>query len=448
MSPQQVSQLEAFIVDQTQNDPRWKPATVVQKRSVPAHAPARLASIERQASLLAALLIVIVVAGGAFALFSARHTPNSSGVHPSGTFYAVSFTGTVFAVDADSGKTIWSTPLHIKTSEQFLVSDGKIFLGSSDYFLYALQASNGQVLWKRSYKDLTTIGKQTVQIAPYPVSDGGAIYFGTPKGISAWRASDGQQLWSYPVPTNCGTVWGGCTPEVEAVTSGVVYAYLDGLYALNATDGTKLWDDLHVSSTTLVVARTHIYVASYGGAANATGPMRVLQARTGKLLSTPDLPQVEPFEMITDGNTIYLRSGNSSKSEDVYALRSADNTVLWHRYYDGLSFSSVHDGSLYATTETIAMPGSNVPSSQATHVTTTNGGSIILRFCALSATDGSTQWCRPLSSNFGLVGKMPVVSQGTLYMIAESKVEAIGLSDGKVLWEALENVSLAYIELA
>jgi hypothetical protein len=43
---------------------------------------------------------------------------------------------------------------------------------------------------------------------------------------------------------------------------------------------------------------------------------------------------------------------------------------------------------------------------------------------------------------------MPVVSQGTLYMIAESKVEAIGLSDGKVLWEALENVSLAYIELA
>jgi outer membrane protein assembly factor BamB len=397
------------------------------------------------------MLVVIVLAGSAFVLFSSRHTSSTSARTPT-TFYAVSNTGTVSAVAAGSGKTIWSTPLHIKPSEQFLVSGEEIFLGSSDYYLYALQTSNGSLLWKHSYKDLTTIGKQTAEIAPYPASDGNAIYFGTPKGIYAWRASDGQQIWNYPTPTTCGAQWGICAPEVETVNNGIVYAYLDGLYALNATDGSKLWHNSKVSSTTLAVAQNHVYVAAYGGDRYNAGPMRVLQADTGQLLNTPDLPHVRPYDMITDGDRVYLRSGNFSRSEDVYALQSSDNTVLWHKQYDGLAFSGVHDGSLYYTSQTIAASNSNQQPSQLTTVTATNGSifqqeaALVSHFCTVSAEDGSAQWCQQLPTN--ATPPLAVVSQGTLYVTTTRGVEAIRIRDGKVLWTALENVSLDHIELA
>jgi len=449
-SLQQIARLDASIADQTQNNPRRKPPAVVQERpALPARAPTRLARLERRASLLAAVLIVIALAGSAFALFSSRHTSNSTGAKTSGTVYAVSSSGTVYAVDAGSGKTIWSTPLHTKASEQFLISGGKIFLGSSDYYLYALQASNGQLLWKRSYKDLTTVGNQTVEIAPYPASDGNAIYFGTPKGIYAWKASDGQQLWNYPVPTTCGTLWGVCAPEVATVNHGIVYAYLDGLYALHATNGSMRWNDAKVSSTTLVVAQNHVYVDSYGGSPNDSGPMRVLQADTGRLLNTPDLPRVNPFDMITDGNTVYLRSGTAGTS-DVYAVRSSDDTVLWHKQYKvlGLMFSGVRDGSLYYISETTSASGSNQQSSQLTPMSGIYGGTLYaaaFQLCAVSAADGSAQWCRQLPSNF--TPQLAVASQGTLYVTTTGGVEAIRLSDGKVLWVALGHVSLARIEL-
>jgi len=442
-SLQQIARLDASIADQTQHNPRRKPPIIVQERpALPARAPTRLARLERRASLLAAVLIVIALAGSAFALFSSRHTSNSTGAKTSGTVYAVSSTGTVYAVDAGSGKTIWSTPLHTKASEQFLISGGKIFLGSSDYYLYALQASNGQLLWKRSYKDLTTVGNQTVEIAPYPASDGNAIYFGTPKGIYAWKASDGQQLWSYPAPTTCSPLSGICPPEVATVTNGIVYAYLDGLYALNATDGSMRWSDAKVSSTTLVVAQNHVYVADYG-----LGAMRVLQADTGQPLNTPDLPRVNHSDMITDEDTVYLRSGTAGTS-DVYAVRSSDDTVLWHKQYKDLllSFSGVHDGSLYYSY--LATSGSNQQSSQLTPVTSISGGTLhtaAFQLCAVSATDGSAQWCRQLPSNF--TPQLAIASQGTLYVTTRGGVEAIRLSDGKVLWVALGHVSLAHIEL-
>src|SRR5258708_4541368 len=142
-----IARRDASFADQPQNNPRRKPPAVVQERpALPARAPTRLARLERRASLLAAVLIVIALAGSAFALFSSRHISNSTGANASGTFYAVSSSGTVYAVDAGSGKTIWSTPLHTKASEQLLSSGGKNFLGSRDFCLYALQAGNGQRL--------------------------------------------------------------------------------------------------------------------------------------------------------------------------------------------------------------------------------------------------------------------------------------------------------------
>lgn len=428
-SAQQAAHLAALIDDQTSSESRWKPVTNRQEHCAPpARQPDRLTQLARRMSLLAAALVVILLAGSACVLFAPRHPP-VTGTRTSPTLYAVSATGTVSAIAASNGKNIWSTPLHIRPSEQFLVSGQRIFLGSSDYFLYALQASNGRLLWQRSYKDLTTIGPQTVEIAPYPASDEKAIYFGTPKGIYVWRASDGQPIWQYSTPAACGTQGGICAPEVETVNTGVVYAYLDGLYALDATDGSLLWHDSNVSRTLLAVAQNHVYVAAYGGARNHAGPMRVLQADTGQVLNTPGFPRISPDEMITDGERIYLRGGDVRNHEDVYALQGSDNTVLWHRQYNSLVFSGAHDGSLY--TFSPLPPGASASNQRP--------------FCARSAEDGSTRWCQPLPGDAMI--QLAVVSQRTLYVSTMQGVEAIRIGDGTVLWTAFENIPLDHIEM-
>src|SRR6266436_6744929 len=76
-SLQQIARLDASIADQTQHNPRRKPPIIVQERpALPARAPTRLARLERRASLLAAVLIVIALAGIFFLMI--RPPPTST----------------------------------------------------------------------------------------------------------------------------------------------------------------------------------------------------------------------------------------------------------------------------------------------------------------------------------------------------------------------------------
>jgi len=451
-TPQQIARINALVADPAPSTSRRAPvlapgATAPRRLAPVGRISARLAHSGQQVSSLVAVLLVLALIGSAVALFATRHGgPNMVGAGAPGVLYAVSSTGTAYAVDAASGKTLWSTPLHMKASEQFVVSGDTLYIGSSEYTLYALNARTGQLLWQRSYKDLTMVGAQTVEIAPYPASDGGAIYIGTPKGIYAWRASDGKTQWSYPMPATCGALSGICAPEVATVSNGTVYAWLDGLYALNASDGSLRWKDAEApDDSPLVVAQHHVYVADYAGKS-----LRVLDSATGRLLATPHLPNVEPTQLLTDGATVYL-STPAGGATGVYALRASDNTVLWNKQYTqrAISLSGVGDGSLTYLYETASTSAAPHPSAPVTRITSANWqqylSTVVSHMCAVNASDGSAQWCRQLPNDF--TPQLAVARQGTLYITTSGKVEAIRVSDGAVLWTELAHTPLARIEL-
>src|SRR5207237_1408544 len=54
----------------------------------------------------------------------------------------------VYALDFGSGKKLWSFKTGGPVESSPLVLEQKVFVGSSDGALYALQASDGRVVWK------------------------------------------------------------------------------------------------------------------------------------------------------------------------------------------------------------------------------------------------------------------------------------------------------------
>lgn len=185
----------------------------------------------------------------------------------------------VWAVDALSGKTIWSAQLpgppdtHFMTSLQVVngvvyIDDGGIYLGSdtSPGTLYTLEARTGQRLWT------------TPTITAEPTIANGEVYVYPGNGnLSGLDARSGRKLWSHPATPFHDRNPVGSEPE-PIVESGIVYLRTtqgnnDTLYALNATSGSKQWSyQLSDSFSALPAVAQGIVYAPLDGALKAIQP--------------------------------------------------------------------------------------------------------------------------------------------------------------------------------
>jgi len=113
----------------------------------------------------------------------------------------------VYSLDASTGKVRWSFftggPVRLAPA----VSDGRVFVGSDDGYVYCLAAANGELIWKLraapSGKKVLGHGKM---ISLWPVRtgvlvDSGVAYFGAgifpAEGVYVYavRAKDGELIW-------------------------------------------------------------------------------------------------------------------------------------------------------------------------------------------------------------------------------------------------------------
>ena len=116
-------------------------------------------------------------------------SPIASGsVAYSTNFYFGSSNGVVYAVSKD-GREIWHTRLGGSIETTPAVALGRVIVGASDGSLYALNASNGKLLWK-----YTTGGPI---VASPVVSLNGLVYVGSTDGrIYTLDAKNGELVWS------------------------------------------------------------------------------------------------------------------------------------------------------------------------------------------------------------------------------------------------------------
>jgi eukaryotic-like serine/threonine-protein kinase len=154
-----------------------------------------------------------------------------------GKVYFGSDDGWVYALDLNSGSLLWKheTKGPVESSPLFL--DGKIYVGSGDGFLYALNAADGVLIWKYETGD-QILGAPNWALAP----DGKSKWILAGSYDFLLHCVDsvtGKVVWTYESdnyingsPSSAGgvTVFGGCDAMLRVIQlcDGVAKASLDG----------------------------------------------------------------------------------------------------------------------------------------------------------------------------------------------------------------------------
>lgn len=263
-----------------------------------------------------------------------------------------------FWKDGGACRIVWTAQLPGSCQSTPLPAAGKVFVGSNDGSLCAVDAGSGDVLWR-----VETGGE--VRSGPVLSDDGSFVVFGSADGNLRAVGLDGTLRWSLPAgspiyapprvigdmvlcPTNGGEVLG-----VEAATGVVRWRARHAQYAIEAPPGvgdgaafTGAWDRfvyaLELADGALRWKQPSLGSEKENGAARYYSPadcapavvsgrvvvadraydLTTLDARTGARLGTAQ--KCAGVAAAPDGQAIYLRHTDGRVSK-----QGADGTLVW-----------------------------------------------------------------------------------------------------------------------
>ena len=133
----------------------------------------------------------------------------------------------LYALDAGSGRLVWRYETGDDVVSSPAVADGVVYVGSWDHFVYALDAGSGRLVWRYE------TGKNVVSS---PAVADGVVYVGSIDNyVYALDAGSGRLVWRYET--------GDDVISSPTVADGVVYVGSsdDYVYALDAGSGRLVW---------------------------------------------------------------------------------------------------------------------------------------------------------------------------------------------------------------
>ncbi|GHO53770.1 hypothetical protein KSB_22450 [Ktedonobacter robiniae] len=356
-------------------------------------------------SSLVAVLVVAVLAGGAFLLFSGHEGPESSVTGSNVPLNARAFyiwPGTsgqlkkadIYALSMQNGSVYWKATLKTQLTISKLVPyQGKLFAPGEDGNLYALSAKTGQVLWKYSVKSDPAPDEAPAS----PIADGNTVYFEAGSGFYALNISDGKLLWHVKTPckpTIPGVVGTDCVNVLSTVDNGKVYGFFDGLYAFDASNGKQLWHDPQVQfrgENSIVVSGKYLY--------SAGERLDVLNVADGKKVNAPAFSSLNRSGSLLEADgVVYYSTGTQ-----LTAIRDLD--ILWqHHYANGLTPLAASQNTLFVDTD---------------HPLEQTGNALGIYFYALDASTGKIKWHWEQRSPNGRLPSLPYYitsMNGKLYL--------------------------------
>lgn len=109
-----------------------------------------------------------------------------------------------------TNQTLWSFKTDAIVDSSPVVADGVVYIGSTDFNLYSLNATNGVKIWS------FPTGSYPSYLISSPAVAGGVVFIGSRDGsVYALNAATGDKIWSYQT--------GGDVDSSPAVAGGVVY---------------------------------------------------------------------------------------------------------------------------------------------------------------------------------------------------------------------------------
>ncbi|MHB8596366.1 MAG: outer membrane protein assembly factor BamB family protein [Ktedonobacteraceae bacterium] len=225
--------------------------------------------------------------------------------------------GYVYAVNKE-GSRIWryQTDSTSVTSSP-TVANGVVYVAATS--LYALNASNGALLWSDTFSTGASSSPTVINGVIYIVEGDGNLY--------ALNANDGTQIWHYQIGMS-----GNAT--APTVSNGVVYvgSSNNSLYALNSTDGSLLWQYQTSGSinSSAAVSNGIVYIGS------EDGTMYALKAKNGSLLWHYQTGNAIFSSPAVANGMVYFGSNDTY----VYALNASNGSLVWQYSTGGKVVSS------------------------------------------------------------------------------------------------------------
>ena len=273
--------------------------------------------------------------------YKSRMPIASSPAVDSGTVYFVSSAGALGAIDAATGKPKWvfateferkfeAKNLHgLLSSAQTIpdawdvfisspaVADGRVYFGSGDGNVYAVDAQTGTLQWKFATKDV-------VHASPAVVNN--TVYIGSwDSYLYALDAATGQERWSLRTGEDASIHNQVGFQSSPAVVDGTVYVGCRDahVYAVDAATGRKRWDyptsKSWVNGTPAVRDGT-VYVGTSDGAR-----FMALDAKTGRLRFNFDAKAYMFSSAALAGDLAYVGDHNGR----LYAIDTKSGKLAW-----------------------------------------------------------------------------------------------------------------------
>ncbi|MHB8104716.1 MAG: outer membrane protein assembly factor BamB family protein [Dehalococcoidales bacterium] len=223
--------------------------------------------------------------------------------------YIAGYNGRIYAYNTTNFASRWVFPRDGYLSPfvgGLVIDNGRLFIGSSDGFIYSLDAATGDLL----------SGYQTGdKIWGTPTVADNTLYIGSfDKKLYAFNTDDLTLKWAYTTE--------GSIIAKPLVNNGVVYigSFDRNLYAINAADGTLKWKFMAKNWfwTQPVLMNDTLYAGSLDG------NMYVLNAATGESVSPPfELKSPVASQPVSFDNFVIVATQNGI----IYKIDATTQTV-------------------------------------------------------------------------------------------------------------------------
>lgn len=358
----------------------------------------------------------------------------------------------LYALNLTTGAKRWTytTGLHEQPGyngiSALAAASGVVYFHNiADNSLYALNASDGSLLWKGSVPQTAS---STIVVTPSAIIVA-SLFDQSATSVAAVDPHTGKTLWTQP----------DTGPNALLVGAGIIYESYDAsgpLYgksgmaqAVNAKTGAVVWQATGHNYFDLALTNNLLY-------ASGDDALHAFDASTGKELWSQSFNDAtiasQPhggayYVHITQaGSTLYLANGAT-----VYALNGATHTVMWQAALKGGSIAAMTSGVLCAAgSQTVEGldPATGAVKWQAPvyngYRGVADGGicyypGLTSKISALDAQTGATRWTFNADDNNAQL----IAYNGVVYVLANVFVSGVGAdptlhalagSDGSTLW--------------
>ncbi|OFY38962.1 MAG: hypothetical protein A2X18_05600 [Bacteroidetes bacterium GWF2_40_14] len=319
--------------------------------------------------------------------------------------YYANTAGVVKALEAASGKLLWSFATSGKIFSTPAVSDGLLVVGSSDSYIYCIDALLGKLFWKV---------KANKSVLASPTIYKGIVYIGSSDGIfRAIELETGQVVWTYDKIK--GFIEAKAFVDKEGVYIG---DWASTLYAFNPKNGSLLWSwtnnkgrGLSPAAVWPVKANGRIFVATperMTHAIDASTGKEIWRAKGGR----------EAIGLSADGSAVYVKT----MQDTVIAFSTTESTIV------------TSDVTTYTTTKSVTPPPAPVSQTITTVPTTISTTSV----------QPKSLWRSFTGYGYEIAPSAITTADGLVFIPTDKgNIFALNAKDGTVAWQY--NFSIALI---